>query len=47
MKIDESIANLSRPSVARICVEVDMFKSLPASVWVVTGSNKGFFKYGV
>lgn len=42
MKIDELTANLSRPSVARICLEIDLLKPLPKRIWIGTGSNTGF-----
>lgn len=29
MKIDEPTANSSRPSVTRICIEIDLLKTLP------------------
>lgn len=40
MKIDEPNVNLSRPSVARICVEVDLLKDLPTKILIGTGCNK-------
>lgn len=43
MKIDEPTANLTRPSVARICIEVNHLKNLPKRIWIGTGSNSGFW----
>lgn len=43
MKIDEPAANLSRPSVARICVEMDLLKELPSRIWIGIGVGKGFW----
>lgn len=37
LKIDKATAQLSRPAVARICVEVDLPKELPNSVWLHLG----------
>lgn len=43
--IDAATANLSRPSVARICVEVDLLRPLPSWVWIGTeNSNEGFWQ---
>lgn len=44
MKIDEPTANLSRPSIARICVEVDLLKDLLIKIWIGTGVGKGFWQ---
>lgn len=44
MKIDEPTANLSRPSVTRICVEVDLLKSLLARIWIGTGGSTNFWQ---
>ncbi|VFQ90817.1 unnamed protein product [Cuscuta campestris] len=37
LKTDSATATLSRPSVARICVEIDTSKELPRSVWIHLG----------
>ncbi|VFQ90258.1 unnamed protein product [Cuscuta campestris] len=37
LKTDAATASLSRPSVARICVEVDTSKELPHGVWIHLG----------
>ncbi|VFQ76029.1 unnamed protein product [Cuscuta campestris] len=37
LKTDAATASLSRPSVARICVEVDTSKDLPNGVWIHLG----------
>lgn len=44
IKIDEPTTNISRPSVARICIEVDLLKDLPTRIWIGTGSGKGFWQ---
>ncbi|CAH9072374.1 unnamed protein product [Cuscuta epithymum] len=38
LKIDAATANLSRPSVARVCVEIDVTKDMPSKVWINCGS---------
>ncbi|XP_027155307.1 uncharacterized protein LOC113755505 [Coffea eugenioides] len=43
LRLDASTATLSRPSVARICVEVDLLQSLPQRVWIWNGST-GFWQ---
>ncbi|VFQ64013.1 unnamed protein product [Cuscuta campestris] len=37
LKTDSATATLSRPSVARICVEIDTSKDLPRCVWIHLG----------
>ncbi|VFQ86987.1 unnamed protein product [Cuscuta campestris] len=37
LKTDSATETLSRPSVARICVEIDTSKELPRSVWIHLG----------
>ncbi|VFQ96661.1 unnamed protein product [Cuscuta campestris] len=37
LKTDAATANLSRPSIARICVEVDTSEELPHGVWIHLG----------
>ena len=45
MFIHATIANLSRPSVVRVCVEVDLLHSLPSRVWFGTeNSNERFWQ---
>ena len=39
LKIDASIASLSRLGVARCCVEVNVLSDLPDKVWIGTGSS--------
>ncbi|CAH9068787.1 unnamed protein product [Cuscuta epithymum] len=43
VKIDVSTLRLSRPSMARICVELDVSVNLPSKIWIGNGSN-GFFQ---
>lgn len=43
LKIDAATQNLSRPSVARICVEVDLLKDLPKRLWIGQG-DPGFWQ---
>lgn len=38
LKLNVSITMLSRPSVARICVEVDLLHELPNRVWIRNGT---------
>ncbi|KAI5677247.1 hypothetical protein M9H77_08197 [Catharanthus roseus] len=45
MKIDEPAANLSRPSVARICVEMDLLKELPSRIWIGIGDLPPYCSY--
>lgn len=43
--IDQPTAALSRPSVARVCIEIDLKKLLPKRVWVYCGSDfEGFWQ---
>nr|XP_027062778.1 uncharacterized protein LOC113689154 [Coffea arabica] len=44
--MDAATRSLSRPSVARVCVEVDLVKPLPSRVWVGLGSGEddGFWQ---
>lgn len=44
MKIDKPTANLSTPSVARVCVELDLLKVFPARVWIGIGVRKRFWQ---
>lgn len=43
LKLDAATALLSRPNVARICVEVNLCKDLPQCIWIVVGEG-GFWK---
>ncbi|XP_071906094.1 uncharacterized protein [Coffea arabica] len=43
LQIDAATASLARPSVARLCVDLDISKELPARVWIGTGSH-GFWQ---
>ncbi|XP_027181956.1 uncharacterized protein LOC113780347 [Coffea eugenioides] len=42
--IDGATAGLSRPSVARVCVEIDLLKILPSHVWIQLGEDHGFWQ---
>ncbi|XP_031122606.1 uncharacterized protein LOC116025506 [Ipomoea triloba] len=42
LKIDASTLAHNRPSVARICVELNVMKPLPKQVWINNGSLGGF-----
>lgn len=42
LKVDSSTLTLNRPSVARVCVELDVSVTLPKSVWITNGSKGGF-----
>ncbi|XP_027151979.1 uncharacterized protein LOC113752035 [Coffea eugenioides] len=42
--IDTAIAALSRPSVARVCVEIDLLKELPSRIWIQLGDVHGFWQ---
>lgn len=44
LKIDDPTMALSRPSVARVCVELDLLKPLPSRVWIGTKSRKGYWQ---
>lgn len=39
LKVDAATQNLSRPSGARICVEVDLLKNLPNRLWIGQGDS--------
>ncbi|CAH9112413.1 unnamed protein product [Cuscuta europaea] len=41
--IDSPTANFSRPSLARICIEIDVSKVLPSKIWIGNG-NQCFFQ---
>lgn len=42
LKVDSSTLLLNRPSVARVCIELDVSKDLPRTVWINNGSRGGF-----
>lgn len=44
MKIDKPTANLNRPSIARICVEMDLLKGIATIIWISTRDGKGFWQ---
>lgn len=44
LKIDEATANLTRPSVTRVCREVDLLKQLPQHTWIGIGEVSGFWQ---
>lgn len=37
LTIDAQTAYLSRPSLAKVCVQVDLLKKLPSRVWLERG----------
>ncbi|MDD0148480.1 DUF4283 domain-containing protein, partial [Shigella flexneri] len=43
IKIDQGTASLSRPSMARVCVEMDLLQEPPKRVWIMAGST-GFWQ---
>lgn len=43
LKIDQATANLTRPSTARVCVELDLDLPLPNRIWIGTGES-GFWQ---
>ncbi|XP_027157348.1 uncharacterized protein LOC113758825 [Coffea eugenioides] len=42
--LDSAMAAVSRPSVARVCVEVDLLKPLCTRVWVAVEGEAGFWQ---
>lgn len=43
--VDAATTLMSRPSVARVCVEMDMLRSTPSRVWVgMAGDSAGFWQ---
>ncbi|XP_027150383.1 uncharacterized protein LOC113750625 [Coffea eugenioides] len=42
--VDAATAKGSRPNVARVCVEVDLLKTLPSRVWIAFGERMGFWQ---
>ena len=43
IRIDAATKSLSRPSIARVCVEVNLLCNLPKRVWIGHGDN-GFWQ---
>lgn len=39
LTIDMATAELSRSSVAKVCIQVDLFKKLPPRVWIESGDS--------
>ncbi|VFQ74606.1 unnamed protein product [Cuscuta campestris] len=39
LQTDAATVNLSRPNVARVCVEVNLSKELPKAIWIHLGSS--------
>ncbi|RAL42415.1 hypothetical protein DM860_017595 [Cuscuta australis] len=39
LQTDAATANLNRPNVARVCVEVNLSKELPKAIWIHLGSS--------
>src|SRR4051812_13507762 len=44
LTLDSATADLSRPSVARICVEIDLLKKLPTTVRLDCEAPEGFWQ---
>ncbi|CAH9075821.1 unnamed protein product [Cuscuta europaea] len=44
LSIDAHIANFSRPSLARLCIELNVSNPLPQKIWIENG-NQGFFQH--
>ncbi|XP_027156573.1 uncharacterized protein LOC113757588 [Coffea eugenioides] len=42
--VDAATLAVSRPSVARVCVEVDLLRTLPSRVWIGNGDSAGFWQ---
>ncbi|MDD0213388.1 DUF4283 domain-containing protein, partial [Shigella flexneri] len=43
IKIDQGTALLTRPSIARVCIEIDLLKEPPKRVWIMAG-KEGFWQ---
>ncbi|CAH9086538.1 unnamed protein product, partial [Cuscuta epithymum] len=39
LKLDIATTTLARPSLARVCVELDLTKEMPSKVWIQTGKT--------
>lgn len=44
LKVDASTVTLARPSTARVCVELDLLKERLEEIYVVNGSNGGYWQ---
>lgn len=44
LRMDSATATLSRPSSARVQVEVDLLKAIPEKIWIGIGSSDGFWQ---
>ncbi|KAI5663628.1 hypothetical protein M9H77_22951 [Catharanthus roseus] len=44
LKIAEATTNLTRPSVPRVCIEVDLLKQLQQRIWIGVGAIYGFWQ---
>ena len=44
LRIDEATANLKRPSVARVQVEIDLLRPRPPHIWIGLGENDGYWQ---
>ena len=42
--VDAATLAVSRPSVARVCVEMDLLRSTPSRVWIGNGNHAGFWQ---
>ena len=42
--VDAATLAVSRPSVARVCMEVDLLKPRPSWVWIGNGTLEGFWQ---
>ncbi|XP_027060835.1 uncharacterized protein [Coffea arabica] len=43
--VDAATARGSRPSVARVCIEVDLQRVLPSRIWISFGERMGFWQH--
>lgn len=44
LRCDAATARLTRPSVARVQLEIDLQRPFPSRVWIGTGDQKGFWQ---
>lgn len=44
LKLNEPTTNLTRPSIARTCKELDLLKPVPHGIWNINSSGTGFWK---
>ena len=42
--VDAATMAISRPSVARVCVEMDLMMPRPSRVWIGNGTHEGFWQ---